>query len=116
MTRYASRAVESTHAHPSSPMTPPEFDDQEMQWGSLYTNGLQLRGLPGEDRSTVYEIYCPDVRRSEYDSKSLINHLDLISSWKGLSLQQAEEILTWERVFRRVLEGYISGEWNLDYN
>ncbi|KAJ4346749.1 uncharacterized protein N0V89_010681 [Didymosphaeria variabile] len=95
------------------PQTPPEQYNSmtERLWSlygkGLFADGLQLKSLPGEDRSTATEVYCPDVRRSGFNNNISINHLDVVSCWKGLSLQQAEEVLTWERIFRKALEEQI---------
>ncbi|KAL1597022.1 hypothetical protein SLS60_008604 [Paraconiothyrium brasiliense] len=117
MARHAFTPAESTHAHPSTPpmpRTPERYNSMtERLWSmygkGLYADGLQLRGLPGEDRSTAAEVYCPDVRRSGFNNNLSINHLDVVSCWKGLNLQQAEEVLTWERIFRKALEELIVG-------
>jgi hypothetical protein len=81
-----------------------------IDYSGLFENGLQLRGLTGEGRSTALQVYCPEVRRSGFDNNFSINHLDSVSCWRGLDLKQAEEILTWECVFRKALEERITGE------
>jgi hypothetical protein len=65
---------------------------------------FQLRGLLGVDRSTVCDVYSPEVRRSPTTHRMTVTHLDLVTCWKGLSYAQAAEILFWENVFRLSLE------------
>jgi hypothetical protein len=119
MTRLEFTQAETTHAHPSTPrtlLTPLKHYDPTMErsstidYNSLFANGLQLRGLAGEGRSTATQVYCPEVRRSGFDNNFSINHLDSVACWRGLDLKQAEEILTWERVFRKALEEQIACE------
>ncbi|KAF2448625.1 hypothetical protein P171DRAFT_216690 [Karstenula rhodostoma CBS 690.94] len=119
MAHYTPPHAETMHAHPLTPPTPrttPEHDDPAMErLSSIYYNrllakGLQLRGLQGEDRSTATQVYCPEVRRSYLNNNSRINHLDSVSCWRGLDFKQAEEVFTWERVFRKALEEQIADD------
>lgn len=63
-----------------------------------------LRGLAGENRHKVTDVYCPEVRRSPPTDYQHINHLDVVSCWKGLSFRQAREVAQWEILFKNALE------------
>jgi hypothetical protein len=65
---------------------------------------LMLTGLPGENRRKVTDVYCPEIRRSPPTDYQHINHLDVVSCWKGLSFRQAREVAHWEYLFKHVLE------------
>jgi hypothetical protein len=49
-------------------------------------------------------VYCPEIRRSPPTDYQHINHLDVVSCWKGLSFRQAREVAHWEHLFKQVLE------------
>ncbi|PVI00942.1 hypothetical protein DM02DRAFT_654964 [Periconia macrospinosa] len=79
----------NTHAHPS-----PETDLMSL----LFRDGgidIQLSGSPA--RSDASDMYCPQIRRSPLSNAHAVNHIDVVSCWKGLSLRQASEALMWER-------------------
>lgn len=64
---------------------------------------LQLRNLLGAVKSTVADVYCPEVRRSPMTDTS-VKHIDVVSCWKGLSIKQAAELAYWEEIFKVSLE------------
>ena len=113
MSPYTSPLAGTTHAHP---LTPPEHYDPSMDrlppiyYKDLFANGLRLRGLQGEGRSSAIQVYCPEIRRSYFNNGCSTNHLDSVSCWRGLNMKQAEEVYSWERVFRKALEELIAGE------
>ncbi|KAF9737244.1 hypothetical protein PMIN03_003594 [Paraphaeosphaeria minitans] len=117
MSHDASSSTVSTHAHPCTPpsprTTPESYDSAMGRLSSIYykdllANGLQLGGLQGEGRSSAIQVYCPEVRRSYFNDNSPISHLDSVSCWRGLDMKQAEDILSWELVFRKALEEQIA--------
>ena len=71
---------------------------------------FRLCGLQNAQRKTAADIFCPDVRRSPLSHDGSIKHLDVVLCWKGLSLKQAEEVATWERIFQKALEALLSGQ------
>lgn len=93
-----------THAHPA---TSPSCEDSDPE--SSMGIDFQLRGLTDKKRSRATDIYCPEVRRSRFDGDATISHMDTVSCWKGLSLSQAAEIVTWEGIFCEALEVHITG-------
>ncbi|KAJ4293601.1 hypothetical protein N0V90_008884 [Kalmusia sp. IMI 367209] len=96
-------AYKFTHAHPP---TPPKQGNHSSE--RMTTIDFQLRGLHGMGKSQVTDIYCPQVRRSRFHEEYSVNHLDVVSCWKRLSLSQATEVINWERLFCDVLEVHIS--------
>ncbi|KAK7179567.1 hypothetical protein DPSP01_003651 [Paraphaeosphaeria sporulosa] len=118
MSHTTSSSTETTNAHPftlPSPRATPENYDFAMDrlssvyYRDLSANGLQLKGLQGEGRSSAIQVYCPEVRRSCFNNNSPISHLDSVSCWRGFDMKQAEEIFSWEFVFRKALEEQIAG-------
>lgn len=113
MSSYFSPCADTTHAHP---LTPPEDYDPAVDrlpsiyYKGLLANGLRLKGLQGEGRSSAIQVYCPEIRRSHFNNNSPTNHLDSVSCWRGLDMKQAEEVYSWERVFRQALEKLVAGE------
>ncbi|OCK75905.1 hypothetical protein K432DRAFT_429103 [Lepidopterella palustris CBS 459.81] len=69
---------------------------------------LDLRGLTAPERVTPLSVFCPQVRRSESSSLLQIEPLDVISTWKDLSIAQAHEIAFWEKCFKESLETLVS--------
>ncbi|KAF1969779.1 hypothetical protein BU23DRAFT_233863 [Bimuria novae-zelandiae CBS 107.79] len=103
--------AESTHAHPPTPpdsTAEPVQEHSSLYYNTLFRNGLRLIGLQGADRRTATDVYCPEVRRSSLKGSCLVNHRDVVSCWKGINMKQAEEVLTWERIFGEALEVQIS--------
>ena len=120
-----STGVQSTHAHPPIPLMPPTppilYETPELRSSSqlrmsrlyckrFFRNGLHLKGLQSETRTTASRIFCPDVRRPCFSDDSPVSHSEVISCWKGLDLNQADEIFTWERSFQKALEAQVSSE------
>lgn len=75
-----------------------------------FRDKLHLRGLQNASRETATDVFCPDVRRSPFSCGGFIEHLDVISRWKGLNLEQAEEVFAWERIFQEALESLVFGQ------
>ncbi|OAL46998.1 hypothetical protein IQ07DRAFT_647270 [Pyrenochaeta sp. DS3sAY3a] len=101
----------TAYSHPSSNSTntekvePSSMRELEELVTSVNFN-VQLRGLAIEDNATPYEMYCPRVRRSQFTDCD-ISHLDVVSTWKGLSCTQAAELIAWERLFRQCLSDQV---------
>jgi hypothetical protein len=94
----------AVHGHPSPKMPEPTSVQAILDLFRKSDIEFQLRGLLGVDRSTVSDVYSPEVRRSPTTHRMTVTHLDLVTCWKGLSYAQAAEILFWENVFRLSLE------------
>ncbi|WEW56132.1 hypothetical protein PRK78_001567 [Emydomyces testavorans] len=71
-----------------------------------------LIGTPFPELRMVADIYCPRIYLYDIgtfpDMQSLrraprVEHIDIAKVWKGLASNQADEILFWERIFRRAL-------------
>ena len=60
---------------------------------------VSLKGLPSSKGSLIADAYCPRIRRSPVYRQSPAQHLDVVSTWKGLTLLQAAELLFWEKTF-----------------
>lgn len=67
---------------------------------------LRLRDVLGSRRRAAVDMYCPDVRRSPI-TRGSPSHLDVVMTWKGLTLARASELLFWEETFLDVLEEHI---------
>jgi hypothetical protein len=57
-----------------------------------------VRGLPGVAGLNITDIYCPDVHRLPFVKANNVNHLDVVTCWKGLSCTQASEVALWKRL------------------
>ena len=95
----------SSHAHP---VTKTFYDSQEPY--TIPSIEVELRGLTGEQRRHAWEMFCPVVRRSSTHNEFPIQHLDVVSCWKGISCRQASEIMFWEAVFKESLEKLVAQE------
>ena len=59
-------------------------------------------------RMSTFEVYCPNmVRFLDNRDNNNIKHLDVVATWKGISHEQAVELLFWERAFQKSLESLI---------
>ncbi|KAF2646638.1 hypothetical protein P280DRAFT_15590 [Massarina eburnea CBS 473.64] len=88
------------HAHPS-----PDAACDRLRLASVSID-VSLQGWVPEQEPA--DICCPKVLRSPFDSASPVNHLDVISCWKGLSYIQSCEITMWERLHHRALSKQVS--------
>ena len=91
-----------SHAHPAS-----EADDVRSTLRDIFDNlqvDFRLRNPLGAVRTRVTDVYCPEIRRSQLREQRDVNHLDVVSCWKGLSYKQAAEIAYWENSFKVCLE------------
>jgi hypothetical protein len=95
------------HAHPCPKNDRPANTQQLSEIFADIDVEVNLRGLAGENRRKVTDVYCPEVRRSTPTGYQHINHLDVVSCWKGLTFQQACEIAQWESLFKKALEGQL---------
>lgn len=92
------------HAHPyPKNHKPPKTQHLSQVFADIDVK-LMLRGLSGETRREVIDVYCPEVRRSPPTDYQYITHLDVVSCWKGLSFRQAREVAQWETLFKKALE------------
>jgi hypothetical protein len=64
-------------------------------------------GLPR--RRAIVELYRPKLQSfDEFPmGQENIEHLDVVTTWKGLSSGHAHEILFWERATKAALESYV---------
>ncbi|OCK86709.1 uncharacterized protein K441DRAFT_32908 [Cenococcum geophilum 1.58] len=69
---------------------------------------LDLRGLTPTKSSSALDVYCPQSRRHLSQSQNSVEHLDVISTWKGLSIAQVYEIMFWGNSFKASLEKLVS--------
>jgi hypothetical protein len=67
---------------------------------------IALRGFADEGLAPTSTLICPQVRRSQFSEES-VQHLELVSCWKGLSPSQVLELTTWTRLFRECLGSQI---------
>jgi hypothetical protein len=67
---------------------------------------IALRGFADESLTPTSTLICPQLRRSPF-SKESVQHLDIVSCWKGLSPSQVLELTTWMRLFRECLGSQI---------
>jgi hypothetical protein len=71
-----------------------------------------LSGLTSSIRSSSFDLFCPQHRRASTmlpSKKLMVEPLDTISTWRNLSVAQADELFLWERVFQVALEDHLSG-------
>ncbi|KAL1799300.1 hypothetical protein ACET3X_003337 [Alternaria dauci] len=101
----------ASHAHPSAGSL--SSDDAGYQYfESLLANvafDVELHGLALRSTASPSEMRCPLLRRSE-SKQQAINHLDVVSCWKGISDAQALELTLWERLFRRCLISQVEND------
>jgi hypothetical protein len=63
---------------------------------------VELQGLANDDLPPACALVVPRVRRSTF-TEDTVQHLDIVSCWKGLSNSQALELAMWERLFKACL-------------
>src|ERR1051326_8228302 len=69
-----------------------------------------LRGLTSSNRTSSFDLFCPQHRRALTglpSDKLTVEPLDTTSTWRNLSVAQADELFLWERVFQVALEDYL---------
>jgi hypothetical protein len=54
----------------------------------------------------VLDLYKPKLRSFD-TSNGDIEHLDVVTTWKGLSINHALEIIFWERATKKALEHHV---------
>ncbi|EKG19036.1 hypothetical protein MPH_03726 [Macrophomina phaseolina MS6] len=59
-------------------------------------------------RDSYIDLYIPQFHRYDPGGDSSIRHLDVTTTWRGLSVSHAEELKFWEEMFAAVLEYTIS--------
>ncbi|KAF2201037.1 hypothetical protein GQ43DRAFT_48746 [Delitschia confertaspora ATCC 74209] len=91
----------SRHAHPKSGLRYPWKAPEKPATLKLR---IELTGLIEGDHQSIADVYYPTARRSSTYNECPVHHLDVVSCWKGLSTQQASEILFWETLFKESLE------------
>lgn len=69
----------------------------------------ELCGLALHSNAPPFEMHYPRLRRSE-SKQQAIDHLDMVSCWKGISNAQALEITLWERLFQRCLASQVEDD------
>ncbi|KAF1954242.1 hypothetical protein CC80DRAFT_550702 [Byssothecium circinans] len=88
------------HAHP-----PPNFVHDYLQLDRVRID-VSLRD--DADYAKPADVYGPKVHRSSFTTAHPVNHLEVVSQWKGLSSAQASEIIIWERYHREALSKQVS--------
>ncbi|KAK2763051.1 hypothetical protein FQN54_009684 [Arachnomyces sp. PD_36] len=75
-------------------------------------------------RDTIEDIFCPRFFSYPYPMRSIprsqdsmgagychpVDHLGITKTWKGLSTGQAEELIFWENLFRKVLTDLVRNQ------
>jgi hypothetical protein len=67
---------------------------------------VELRGLLTDGVTSAFELVFPNVRRSQL-SHDAVQHLDVVSCWKGLQYSKANELVLWDRLLRESLAAHI---------
>ncbi|KAH5399897.1 hypothetical protein HBI32_180620 [Parastagonospora nodorum] len=99
------------HAHPS-PITDTMESNTDQSLPSLHQLvdkvmvDVVLRGFSNEDLAPSLALVLPRVRRPP-PSDDTVQHLELVSLWKGLSHSQSIELAWWERLFKQSLASQI---------
>jgi hypothetical protein len=95
------------HAHPLPSSTPqtPETEILEFVLAKVMMD-VELRGLLTDGVKSAFELVFPNVRRSQM-SHDAVQHLDVVSCWKGLQYSNAVELVRWDHLFRESLASHI---------
>ncbi|KAH8731798.1 hypothetical protein GQ44DRAFT_766854 [Phaeosphaeriaceae sp. PMI808] len=98
----------TSHAHPlPSPEQHSAYREDGLQnLISKVPLDIKLYGLINDDLPSATGFVFPRVRRSSITSDA-VQHLDIISCWKGLSHSQGLELTTWEYLFKESLASQI---------
>lgn len=74
---------------------------------------VEVLGDAFPQRSSTFDIYRPQLVRFEpFDDAgdngdNIARHLDVVTTWKGISHEQAIELIFWERALQKSLESLI---------
>jgi len=77
---------------------------------------VELFDASGPSWRSPSEVYHPFHRRFEPTvsfEPNYIEHIDVVTIWKGLNPQRAEELFFWEKAFTDALSSTVE-EWLLD--
>lgn len=98
------------HAHPSLVESGPACNPTQRLEDLALSLPLQvdLEGLAASGQNDVHSMYHPRVRRSVSASQAM-EHVDIVTCWKGLSHPQACELAFWEHAFRDCIRLQIEG-------
>ena len=66
-------------------------------------------------RSSSFDIYRPQLVRFDDTTDSIVEHLDVVTTWRGISHEHAIELLFWEQAFQKSLESLIEGTLISDF-
>ncbi|KAH7071425.1 hypothetical protein BKA63DRAFT_419420 [Paraphoma chrysanthemicola] len=102
-------ADRSVHAHPSLKHAKTATPNADDPWDLVQRMTLEvtLQGLLGDERPSPASMFLPRVRRSPL-SRDNVQHLDIVSCWKGISPSQGNELAAWEGVFEECLASHLS--------
>lgn len=99
------------HAHPSlMGAKVANTEDEGLSHLHNLVSGMPLhivpRGFADEGLTPTSALVYPQVRRSPLGNE-VVQHLDIVSCWKGLSQSQTLELTIWARLFRESLASHI---------
>jgi hypothetical protein len=70
---------------------------------------VEVSGTSLPRKRTILELYKPKLR--SFDTSAFqdgdVEHLDVVTTWKGLSINHALEIIFWERATKLALESHV---------
>jgi hypothetical protein len=91
-----------TSIHPSSDIfeTPPASTSSNM------SISVEVSGTLLPRNRAVLDLYKPKLRSFDTPNGD-IEHLDVVTTWKGLSINNALEIIFWERATKKALEHHV---------
>ncbi|KAG9193470.1 hypothetical protein G6011_03505 [Alternaria panax] len=99
------------HAHPSASSV--SLDETGHQYVERFLANVvfdvELCGLALHSNASPSDMHCPRLRRSE-SKQQAIDHLDVVSCWKGISNAQALELTLWERLFQTCLASQVEND------
>ncbi|KAH7413611.1 hypothetical protein DE146DRAFT_1283 [Phaeosphaeria sp. MPI-PUGE-AT-0046c] len=97
------RTMDSTnHAHPGSSGRSYEASRHASKAPFLPPMNIVLSGLPVDGRTNAFDFIIPHARRSTLLAGP-VQHLDVISCWKGVTNAQAWELASWDYFFKECL-------------
>ncbi|KAI8933292.1 hypothetical protein NX059_009919 [Plenodomus lindquistii] len=98
----------ASHAHPSPVDSAPPADSMQYLEDAAARLPLhvKLEGLAAIGQLNAQNAYRPRVRRSG-STEQAIEHVDVVTCWKGLSFAQAGELAFWEHAFRQCLTSQV---------
>lgn len=74
---------------------------------------VEVFGDAFPQRSSTFDIYRPQLVRFEHfddtndNGLGIVEHIDVVATWKGISHEQAIELIFWEKAFQKSLESLI---------